>query len=193
MTSLWKRILVERRSLIIPIAAGVALNLAAYALWVYPLGVKSAGQGARAAVAAQALKSAERDFAAAKALITGKSRADEELSTFYDKVLPATESDARRQTYSPLAALAKKTNVKFAERRTEPDPAVAKNARVGRLQIRMVLQGEYEALRKFIYDVESSQEFIIIDDITLSQNDPGKPLTLILEMSTYYRLRANCA
>lgn len=193
MTPLWKRILVERRSLIIPIAAGAVLNLAAYALWVYPLGVKSAGQGARAAAAAQALRSAERDFAAARALVTGKTRADEELSTFYDKVLPATESDARRQTYSPLVALAKKANVKFAERRTAPDPALPKNSRVGRLQIRMVLQGEYEALRKFIYDVESSPEFIILDDVTLSQNEPGKPLTLILEMSTYYRLEANGA
>jgi Tfp pilus assembly protein PilO len=193
MTPLWKRILVERRSLIIPIAAGAVLNLAAYALWVYPLGVKSAGQGARATAAAQTLRSAERDVAAARALVTGKSRADEELSTFYDKVLPANESDARRQTYSMLPTLARKTNVKFAERRTEPDPSVVKNARVGRLQIRMVLQGEYEALRKFIYDVESSPEFIILDDVTLSQNEPGKPLTLILEMSTYYRLRANGA
>ena len=124
----------------------------------------------------------------ARALVSGKSRAEEELSTFYDKVLPANESEARRQTYAMLPTLARKANVKFAERRTEPDQAAAKNSRVGRLQIRMVLQGEYEALRQFIYDVESAPEFLIIDVVTLSQNDPGKPLTLILEMSTYYRL-----
>jgi hypothetical protein len=190
---LWKRILVERRSLIVPIALGAVLNVAAYALWVYPLGVKSEGAGERAAAAATALKAAERDFAAAKGLVTGKSRADEELSTFYDKVLPATEADARRQTYAPLAALARKTNVKFAERRTEPDQTTAKNARVSRLKIRMSLQGEYEALRQFIYDIESAPEFLIIDDVTLSQNDPGKPLTLIIELSTYYRLGTNGA
>jgi len=117
-TPLWKRVVVEHRSYIIPIAAGLLLNVAAYALWVYPLGVKSAGAGERATAAAASLRAAQSDFAAAKALVNGKSRADQELSTFYDKVLPATESDARRQTYAPLAALAKKTNVKFASRRT---------------------------------------------------------------------------
>jgi len=192
-TPLSKRILREWRSLIIPIAAGAVLNAAGYALWVYPLGVKSAGAGERAAHAAAALQSAARDVAAARALVTGKSRADEELSTFYDKVLPATESDARRQTYSMLPTLARKTNVKFAERRTEPDTAIPKNARVGRLKIRMTLQGEYEELRQFIFDVESAQQFLIIDDVTLSQNDPGKPLTLTIELSTYYRLGVNGA
>jgi len=55
----------------------------------------------------------------------------------------------------------------------------------------MVLSGEWESIRQFIYDVESASEFVIIDDVTLSQNDPGKPLTLTLELSTYYRLGSN--
>ena len=55
----------------------------------------------------------------------------------------------------------------------------------------MVLSGEWESIRQFIYDVESASEFVIIDDVTLSQNDPGKPLTLTLELSTYFRLGSN--
>ena len=39
------------------------------------------------------------------ALVTGKSRADQELSTFYDKVLPADLSAARRLTYATLPKL----------------------------------------------------------------------------------------
>ena len=70
-------------------------------------------------------------------------------------------------------------------------PAIPKNSRVGRLQIRMVLSGEWESIRRFIYDVESASEFVIIDDVILAQNDPGKPLTLTLELSTYFRLGAN--
>jgi hypothetical protein len=190
---LWRRAVIEHRTVIVPIVLGLLLNVAAYALWVYPLGVKSAGAGQRAIAAAASLRAAERDFAAAKALVTGKSRADQELSTFYDKVLPATESDARRQTYAPLAALAKKTNVTFASRRTEPDTTIPKGSRVGRLKIQMSLQGDYEALRRFIYDVESAPEFLIIDHVSLSQNEPGKPLTLGIEFSTYYRLAANGA
>ena len=51
--------------------------------------------------------------------------------------------------------------------------------------------GEWESIRQFIYDVESASEFVIIDDVTLSQNDAGKPLTLTLELSTYFRLGSN--
>ena len=53
------------------------------------------------------------------------------------------------------------------------------------------LEGEYESLRQFIYELESAPEFIIIDDVTLTQGEPGKPLTFKLELSTYYRLTAN--
>jgi hypothetical protein len=52
------------------------------------------------------------------------------------------------------------------------------------------LQGEYEGFRQFIFDLETASEFVIIDDVTLTQGDPSKPLTLTLEMSTYYPLTA---
>ena len=55
----------------------------------------------------------------------------------------------------------------------------------------MVLQGDYESLRQFIYELESAPEFVIIDDVTLAQSDADKPLTLSLELSTYYRLGPN--
>ena len=55
----------------------------------------------------------------------------------------------------------------------------------------LVLRGDYENLRRFIYDVETSQEFVIIDDVTLVQPDAAMPLTLTLELSTYYRIQAN--
>ena len=187
--TLLKRILVEKRSLVLPLALGLLVNAAAYGLWVYPLGVKTAGAADRAA-AADALKAAERDHAAATALVTGKTTADQELSTFYDKVVPADLPAARRLTYASLPALARRTNVKYEQRHTGIEPP-QKNARLGHLQIRMVLQGDYESLRRFIYELESAPAFVIIDDVALSQNDPDKPLTLILQLSTYYRLSAN--
>jgi len=54
-----------------------------------------------------------------------------------------------------------------------------------------VLQGDYESFRQFIYELETSPEFVIIDDVTLTQTDPNKPLTLTLDLSTYYLLRPN--
>lgn len=185
--TLAKRIFVEKRLLIIPVAVGALLNVAAYAFVVRPLAIKSAGVSDRAAADKQGLAAAERDQAAANALVTGTSRADEELATFYDKVLPADQSSARRLTYLSFYHLARKMNVTFLDRKHEVEPP-KKDARVGRLKIRTDLQGSYENLRQFIYQLESAPEFVIIDDVTLAQNDAAKPLTLTIELSSYYRL-----
>ena len=188
--TLLKRILVEHRSVVAPLAIALLVNAGVYALVVYPLAQKSAGATDRAIAAANSRKAAERDQTAAAALVTGKSHAEQELSTFYDKVLPADLAAARRMTYARLPALARQANVKYEERRFEVDQA-PKTARLGHLRIRMVLQGEYEGLRQFIYELETTPEFIIIDDVTLSQDEANKPLTLTLELSTYYRVAAN--
>ncbi len=185
-----KRILREKRSLVIPLALGAILNMAAYGLIVYPLGVKSVGAAGRAAAAARTLKAGEQEVAAARALVTGRSRAEQELSTFYDKVLPADLSAARRLTYASLPALARKTSVTFLDRQTASDPP-AKDSRIGVLRVRTRLQGDYGNLRQFIFELESAPEFVIIDDVALAQSDVSKPLTLTLQLSTYYRLGAN--
>ena len=39
---------------------------------------------------------------------------------------------------------------------------------------RMVLQGDYESFRQFIYELESAPEFVIIDDVTLAQSEAGQ-------------------
>jgi len=188
--TIWKRILREKRALIIPLALGVIGNLAVYGLVVYPLGVKSAGAADRAAAATLAVQAAERDYAAARDLVAGKSRADQELATFYDKLLPADMPSAVRLTYTTLPSLARKTNVKFVTRRFEEEPP-AKNARLGILKIRTQWQCEYESFRRFVYELESSQAFVIIDDVAIAQSDPSKPLTLTITLSTYFRLGAN--
>jgi hypothetical protein len=188
--TLWQRILHEKRALVIPLALGVLLNIGVYALVVYPLGVKSAGAADRAVAATQSLAGAERDFAAARNLVTGKIRAEQELATFYDKVLPADLPSARDLTYATLPALARKTNVRFVDRKVDVEPT-KKDARLGVLKIRTQWQGDYESLRRFIYELESAPAFVIIDDMTLAQNDEAKPLVLTLRLSTYYRLGAN--
>ena len=187
---LWKRIVVEKRALIVPLVLGVIGNIAAYGLWVYPLGVKSAGAADRAAAAAQSLRAAEGELASARALVTGKSRADQELSTFFDKVLPADLPSARGLTYSTLPALARKSNVKLLDRRFEVGK-IEKNARLGLLMVHTTWQCDYESFRQFIYALESASPFVIIDDVSLAQPDPAKPLTLMMELSTYFRLGVN--
>ena len=191
--TLARRIIAEKRGLILPLAIALAINIAVYALVVYPLGVKSASSVDRAAAAAQARQAAERDMAAADALVSGKAKADQELDTFYRKVLPANLDEARRMTFARLPALAKKANMRFTQRRTEVDQNQEKDSQLGRLKTRMELEGSYENVRQFLYELETAPEFVIVDDVTLGQSEADKPVTLSLEVSTYYRQGRNGA
>jgi hypothetical protein len=190
--TLVKRILVEKRAIVLPLLLALLVNVAVYALVVYPLARRASGAVDRAAKAADALRAAEQDQAAAQALVAGKARAEEELATFYDRVLPADYVSARRMTYTRLPALARKTNFRYESGSSEVDLTI-KSTRIGRLRSRMVLQGDYQSFRRFVYEVESSSEFLIIDSVTLAQPDAAQPLTATLEVSTYYRTRANGA
>ena len=189
--TLLTRILSEKRAVIAPLGLALAINAGVWALVVRPLAVKSRSAAERAAAAGSGLAAAERDRAAARTLIAGKTQAEDELSTFYNQVLPANLSAARRLTYATLPSLARSAGVTWDERRTEIELAGTKDRRLGRLRIRMVLEGDYDNLRRFIYELEDSASFVIIDDVTLAQNDVSKPLLLTLELSTYYRLEAN--
>jgi Tfp pilus assembly protein PilO len=185
--SLARRIFSEKRGVVIPLVVALLINIAVYALVVYPLGVKSATAADRAAAAATARQAAERDMASASALVTGKARADKELATFYQKVLPSDPDEARRITYARLPALARKASMKFTQRHAEEDTQTQKDSQFGRVRTRIVLEGDYRSVRQFLYELETTPEFIIVDDVTLAQSDPDKPLALTVEVSTYYR------
>ena len=191
MTELFNRVLAEKRPIVLPLVVLLAANAAAYGLVVRPRGVKSAGAANRAAVAATALQAAENELATARALVEGKARADEELSAFYQKVLPIDLVAARRMTYASLPALARRTNVRYEQRRTAIGDS-DQDDRLGHLTIRMVLVGDYESIRDFIYELESAPEFVIIDDVTLVESDEAEQ-TLTIDLSTYFRLRPNGA
>jgi len=191
--TLLRRIMGEKRRVIVPLVLALVANIAVYVLVVYPLGVKSESSSDRAAAAAQARQAAERDMAAAEALVRGKSTADEELATFYDKVLPSSFDEAQRMTYARLPALAAKANMRLIQREGDRDRESERQSHLGRLRTRMTLEGGYESVRRFLYELETASEFIIVDDVSLGQPDANKPLTLTVELSTYYRLDRNGA
>ncbi len=189
--TLLRRVVAEKRGLIVPLAVALLLNIAVYALVVYPLGVKSANAADRAVQAAQARQAAEQDMASAEALVSGKGKADQELSTFYSKVLPASLDDARRLTYARLPALARKAGMRYTERHTELEQQSNKDTQLGHVRTQMRLEGSYDNVRKFLYELETTQEFIIVDDVSLGQADADKPVSVTLDVSTYYRLGRN--
>lgn len=191
MNDFARRVLAEKRRIVWPLMIGLAVNILAFVLVVRPRGIKSAGAADRATAAVAALRAAEAEVAGARALVDGKSRADEELNAFYEKVLPADLVAARRMTYASLPALAKRTDVRYEQRRTSVDNP-DDEARLGHLNIRMVLVGEWPNIRDFIFRLESAPEFVIIDDVTLVESDEMEQ-TLTIDLSTYFRLRPNGA
>ncbi len=184
--TLLRRILTEKRAAIVPLALLILVDVLAYVLVVYPLERRAAGAADRAANSAAALRAAGRDHDAARAVLTGRARAQQELATFYDKVLPADFIAARSITYSRPPALARKANLQYSGGSFAIDQTL-KEGRVGRLVTKIALQGDYESLRRFIFDLETAPEFIIIDSVALAQGDASKPLTFDIELSTYFR------
>lgn len=190
MSTLLSRALREHRRVVTLLVAALAANALVYVFVVRPMAARSAGAADRAAASATALTLAQRERALAQELVDSKARADEELDAFYGKVLPANLTAARRMTYSSLPALARRTNVRYETRRFD-NPDVKPDDRLGRLSIRMVLQGEYQNVRRFVYELERAPEFVIIDDVTLSEGAANEPLTLRIDLSTYYNVRPN--
>jgi hypothetical protein len=155
------------------------------ALAVYPRRIKVNSARERAVSAETRLSVEERNHAAALATITGKDRADDELRTFYRDVLPADMAGARRITYPRLAALADETNLVAERRNQEPDQE--QDSQLASLRTTMVLAGDYRNIRQFIHELETSPEFIVIEEVTLAQGEANNaPLVLTIGVSTYY-------
>ena len=196
MTPLLTRVFAERRAVILALAAGLVANLLVYAFYVRPLAVRSETAADRAAAAANAKRAAEREEGLARALVAGKATADEQLSAFYQKVLPTSETEAQRMTYVSLVAIARKANVQYNDRRwsgeeRDKDKELLKNAQLGHLAIRMELHGDWNDIRAFVYQLERSPSFLIIDAVTLIEGKNNEALALTVDLSTYFPQRAS--
>jgi Tfp pilus assembly protein PilO len=187
-----RRLVLERRIVVLPLAVALVANAAIFGFVVYP----SSGRVARAEqeeqVALQELSAAQREFAAATRTQHDKARAEEDLRKFYTDVLPADLAGARRATYLHLTQLARDAGLQYQRRQEEsrePRPSDAgETSALARFDITMVLEGDYEGVRQFLREVEASEGFIVIDNIGLAEGpERGSSLVLTVELSTYYR------
>lgn len=185
------RVVAEKRVWVVPLAIVLLVNIAGYVLVVYPLSVKVRNAREREHAAQSELLGAQRDNRSADEAQEARDRASSALKTFYTDVLPHDLAGARRITYLRLAQLAQKEGLRAQRRSSEPEDA-ERNSSLRRLKIAMTLAGDYEDMRQFIYELETASEFVVIDDITLSEaGEPGAPLVLTLALSTYYHSNAN--
>ena len=108
-----RRVFAEKRRLILPIVIALVVNVALFAIVLYPLSKKVAGGEQQARAADTARMAAQRDYDAARATVKGKGQADQELQKFYSDVLPPDLSAARRATFLRIEQLAQKSNLRL--------------------------------------------------------------------------------
>lgn len=186
--ALLRRVLAEHRRVVTPLAALFVLNVLLYALAVYPLARRVANIEQRERAADQSLAQARREHGAAAGALTGKEQATVELATFYKDVLPADYAGARRLTYLRLAQLARESGLLLRDYSSQIDTR-RETSTLERVRIEINLEGRYDDVRAFLYQLDTAPEFVVIDDVRLREGggETGGVLDLSMQLSTYYR------
>ena len=186
--SLLRRVYSERRAVVVPLTVFLLGNLAVLALVVWPLQRTVAGGKESQFVATQGVAAARTQEIQAKTDRANKDRADIELRKFYTEILPKDDRTAIGATTFSLSRLADEAHVTFKV--GQWDRSDVKDSTLRRLEGQVTLVGEYSNVRRFLYEVETAQEFVIIESVQLSsasvtQNDNMLELGLVI--ATYYQ------
>ena len=182
--TLLTRILHEKRTPITVVAIILAIDVV-LVFAVYSWSTRASLAETRAAQAMEQRVQAQVTHAAVSATSANKTNADSELQGFYTEMLPSGLAGARIISSPFLVKLAEDTNL-VLERRTSV-PEKERESLLARLRTTMVLAGEYEDIRQFIYELETAPGFIRIEEVVLSQGDESEEaLVLTLGVSTYY-------
>jgi Tfp pilus assembly protein PilO len=179
------RVIAENRRWLIPVGLVLAINVIVLIAGVLPLRQSVANGAARAEASAQSLREAMADLKDAEATRDGQAQASTDLDRFYADVLPANMASARRITHIKLAQLARSHGVDFQSGASTPE--TLRDSTLERLHVTYSLSGEWDDIRQLIYEIETGPDFIVIDNVALSEGQENTALSLTLDLSTYYR------
>jgi hypothetical protein len=181
------RIFSERRAVMVPLALFLLANIGVLLGVVWPM--QRAANGAdearyQATMSLAAARKVETDW---KAKRNSKDRADLELRRFYSEILPVNFRGAVNVANFFLQGVA--ADSKLVLRSGQWEPEAIKGSRLTKVSGTVTLLGDYANIRRFLYDVETAQEFVVIERVELSeanstQND--NRLELTLAVATYY-------
>jgi hypothetical protein len=181
------RVLTDHRRWLVPVGIVLAINVVVLLAVVLPLRQAVQSGSSRAEASAQALREAVADLREAEATRDGQTQASADLDRFYADVLPPDFATARRMTGLKMAQLARAHDVDF-----QSGVAVTESLRdstLERLHVNYALTGDWDDIRQLIYEIETGPDFIVIDNVQLGEGSQADaPLSLTLDMSTYYRI-----
>jgi hypothetical protein len=181
-----RRIASENRRAIWLLVAAFLVNVALYALVVRPLAVRVSTEEQLAGSAVRDLNAARRAHQAAQQTVSGKQRAEEELQTFYAEVLPPDLSGARRILYPYLDRMANRAQLRTV-RYSFGNPDAGRQTDLRKLTMTLQLAGDYPNIRRFIHELESAHEFLVLESVTVSQTTEARELSVTAQVATYYR------
>ena len=120
--TLWRRVMAERKGLVLPLLIALAVNVGVLALGVFPLQASVAGDEDRAATVKRELCEAQRLERLANDTRASQVRADQELKQFYSEVLPGSHAEARDLLYLQLRTIAQQNGLTVFQGRFEREP-----------------------------------------------------------------------
>ena len=186
--TLIRRIAHEHRHLVIPIVVLVALNAVLYGAFIFRLSRRVGNVTERTQQAELELKTARVAHTRAAGALNGKSEAARELDRFYRTVLPADLVAARRMVYPRLEEMADQADLRASTAAFEQ--VKERDRTLQELKIHMLLTGSYASIRNFIHRLERNPEFVVIERVVLKENTDAAPLSLQIDLSTYYKEEA---
>jgi Tfp pilus assembly protein PilO len=181
------RVLGDHRRWLVPAGIVLAINVLVLVLVVVPLQRSVESGSARADASGQSLREAMADLRDAEATRDGQAQATTDLDRFYAEVLPVDFASARRITHVKLQQLARSHDVTFESGSTSSEEL--EDSTLERLHVNYALSGDWDDIRQLIYEVETGPDFIVIDNLQLVEGEVNAPLSLSLDLSTYYRTR----
>jgi hypothetical protein len=186
----WSRVVADQRRWLLPVGAILAINLVVLFAVVLPMRQSVATGTEQANASAQALNAAIAELKDAEATRDGQVDASKDLDRFYAEVLPANFAAARRLTQLKLAQMARAHEVRYKSGAATTDEL--RDSTLHRLRAQCSLEGDWEDIRQLIYEIETGPDFMVIDNVSLSEGQSvNAPLSLALEISTYYQVAGN--
>jgi len=183
-----RRIFDERKGVLLPLLVVVVANIAALVLGVFPLRTAVAAAQSEATQATLQLGEARRQQRDVEQARASKTTADNDLRRFYTGVLPRDLPTAQKTMNLWVTEAARDAGLEFQG--SQFDWGEVRDSALSRAFSRITLEGSYASIRRFLHEVETAEEFVVVESVELVQHtDQGTAngaLEVSLIVSTYF-------
>lgn len=163
----------------------IAANIVVFLFWTSPRLLKAQKQEEKITKLNRDIESAERELGRVRSTKQELTRTLGDMEKFYDEML---SSKLERMTLIQKEFRNIATKFGIDMERVSYSHAIKEDSNIVEFQISVPLEGTYENLRQFIYEVERSEHFFIIDRISLTGGrETGEILKLKISLLTYFK------